>query len=393
VKKNQVIGLLACVLAGLAVAAGPGAVAAQTVVIPDLAGRVLTVNGPIAPAALGYTLMREHVFVDLTTPEDQPDRWAAVGRTRPIGATAVHLYEAPLTMDILGAVMLGAPNRDNWRLDDERTAIAEVADFRRHGGGTIVEATSIGLGRNPVGLRRVADATGAHIVMGTGRHMPGWYPGNLADRSIESLTEEIVRDIVSGAEGTDVRAGIVGEVGTGAHPEAGVENRILRAAARASRLTGAALLLHAPGASRQHAKLIDIVAGEGADPARIILAHADEIADQISYLKALMDRGATLAFDRLGEPPLVTRVRPIDFEVARTIVQLIEAGYADRIVLSQGVNEKTRLKSYGGTGYAFIEESFLPWLRRQGVGDAAIEQISVRNPQRLLSFVAPGAQP
>lgn len=68
---------------------------------------------------------------------------------------------------------------------------------------------------------------------------------------------------------------------------------------------------------------------------------------------------------------------------------LVTAGYADRLLLSQGVATKTRLKAYGGTGYSFIEESFLPYLKRQGLSEAQVEQIMVRNPRRLLTFAAP----
>ncbi|MCC6316638.1 MAG: phosphotriesterase [Gemmatimonadaceae bacterium] len=357
----------------------------------DATGKVQTVLGPIDPAQLGHTLMHEHVLADFSLPETEPDRWKAAGRTRPIGATAVRLYNAPLTIDILSDVMLGAPNRENQLLDAEATAVAELAEFKRRGGTALVDVTSIGLRRNPAGLQRVARATGVQLVMGTGWYQAGWWPTGLGDRSIESLVDEMVRDITVGVEGTDVRAGIIGEVGIAGGADSAAADRVLRAVGRASRETGAAVLLSGSAGFRQHGRVLDVLQSEGADLRRAVLGHGDAYAGDLAYLRPLLDRGATIAFDMLGTPPLVTRTWPIDSEVARTIVELVKAGYADRIVVSQGIEARTNLKAYGGTGYSFIAESFLPYLKRQGLTDAQLNTIVVENPRRLLTLVAPQA--
>lgn len=354
-------------------------------------GRIMTVLGPMDPAQVGHALMHEHLFIDFTLPDMEPDRWRRAGRGRLEGATDVAFYNAPLTMDILGAVALGAHNRDNLHLNDEVTAIAEVQEFKRSGGATLVDATSIGLKRNPLGLQRVARATGVNIVMGTSWYTSGWWPEGIERRSIESLTEQIVRDVTVGVDGTDARAGIIGEVGTSGDPDDPVENRILRASGRASRLTGAAVTV-AVGSFKQHAKILDILASEGADVRRVVLGHSDFLAGQVDYLRPLLDRGATIQFDLLGRPPQVTRTWPIDSVVAQTIVELIKAGYADRLLLSHDIRTKTSLKAYGGTGYSFIEQSFLPYLKRQGVTDAQINTIIAKNPRRLLTLVAPSKE-
>jgi len=353
-----------------------------------MAGRVLTVLGPVDPDKLGHTLMHEHVFIDFTNPDDEPERWAAAGRSRPAGATAARLYHQPLTLDILGSVMLGAMNRDNWLLTDEAQQTREVAEFKRAGGGTLVDVTSIGLGRKPEALVRVARASGLHVVMGSSWYARAWHPKDLDERSIESLADEIVRDVTVGIDGTAIRAGIIGEVGAGGNVETGAEGKVLRASARASRRTGAALTLHVT--SRQHARILDILAEEGADLSRVVLGHSDLLpAGDLGYITPLLQRGATIEFDLIGKPPLVTRRRPLDSEVAQTIVELVKAGYGDRLVLSHDVCTKTSLKAYGGTGYSFIEERFLPYLKRQGLSDAEIAQLVAENPKRLLTFVAP----
>jgi phosphotriesterase-related protein len=357
--------------------------------IPNLAGKVLTVNGPISPDQLGTTITHEHVFIDFTVPDESPERWAATGRTRPVGATAVGLYNAPLTLDIIGNVSLGAVNRDNWLLLDEKVAVQEVMQFKQRGGGTIVDTTSIGLKRDPLALQRVANATGLNIVMGASWYRKGWFDeAEIERRSIESLTDEIVRDVTVGVDGTGIRSGIIGEVGTVGGPLVPLEIKIIRASGRASRLTGAAVTLHTSAALKEQPKILDLLAQEGADLKRVIVGHSNALATDMAFMKQLLDRGVYIQFDLLGRSPTV-RTRLTDTDVAKGIVDLVNAGYGDRILLSQDVCTKIQLKAFGGSGYSFIVEQFVPYLKRLGLTDAQVTTMMVDNPRRALTFVAP----
>jgi phosphotriesterase-related protein len=374
-----------------AVFAGPQAPAPATPPIPNMAGKVVTVNGPIDPAQMGMTLTHEHVFIDFTVPDESPAGWEATGRRRPVGATAIGLYQAPLTLSNLGAVTLGAVNRDNWLLTDEALAIREVSRFKALGGGTIVDTTSIGLKRDPLALQRVSAATGLHIVMGASWYRVGWHDAaEIARRSVESLTDEIVRDVTVGVGDTGIRAGIIGEVGTVGNPLVENEIKIIRASGRASRLTGAAVTLHTSAQLREQPRILDLLAAEGADLRRVIVGHSNGIANDLAFMKQLIDRGVYIQFDLLGRSPTV-RTRLTDSDVARGIVEMIKAGYTDRILLSQDVCTKIQLQAYGGAGYSFIQEDFIPYLKRLGVTDAQIHTITVENPQRALAFAAPAA--
>lgn len=358
--------------------------------VTSMTGKVMTVNGPIAPDQLGRTITHEHIFIDFTPPDDTDARWQLAGRAKPVGATAVGLYNAPLTMDILGAVTLGAVNRENWLLTDEGIAIQELQEFRRRGGDAVVDVTSIGLKRDPLALQRVANATGLHIVMGASWYRKGWHNNQELDtRSIESLAEEIVRDVTVGVGTTGVRSGIIGEVGTEGNPLVPNEIKIIRASGRASRTTGAAVTLHTSALLKEQPKILNLLAEEGADLRRVIVGHSNPISNDFAFMKQLLDRGVYIQFDTLGRTPTV-RSRITDTDVANGIVQLIKAGFADRILLSQDVCTRIQWKAYGGTGFSFIQEQFIPYLKRLGVTDAQINTITVENPKRVLTFVAPG---
>jgi phosphotriesterase-related protein len=351
-------------------------------------GKILTVKGPISPEQLGQTLMHEHIFIDFTVPVDTAAGWQYASRTKPTGATEVALYNAPLTMDLLGAVTQGAPNRDNWLLNDEKLAIDEVRRFQAAGGNTIVDVTSIGLKRDPEALLRVSQATGMNVVMGAAWYRKGWSGHLIANRSVESLTEEIVRDVTVGVGNTGIRAGIIGEVGTEGNPLVQTELNNIRAAGRASRLTGAAVTLHTSALLKEQPRILDMLAEEGADLSRVVVGHSNPIANDLPFMKKLLDRGAYVQFDLLGRTP-TPRTPVSDAEVGKGIVAMIKAGYLNKILLSQDICTKVQLSAYGGTGFAYISEYFLPYLKRLGVTDQQIETIVVENPRRVLTFVAP----
>ncbi len=112
-------------------------------------GMVQTVLGPISPQHLGVTLTHEHLLVDLS-----------VIHTMPESASAKDLYYKPVSMETLGRIRsYGEANLDNTRLLEVQTAIEEAGLYKQHGGGTLVDATSIGIARDPFGLTRISRAT------------------------------------------------------------------------------------------------------------------------------------------------------------------------------------------------------------------------------------------
>ena len=105
-------------------------------------------------------------------------------------------------------------------------------------------------------------------------------------------------------------------------------------------------------------------------------------------MKRLLERGVYIQFDLFGEViPRLGRIH--DYEVIQSIVQLVQDGHAERLLLSQDVCAKTMLRTYGGMGYSYVMEFVLPELRRLGAPDKAIRQIMVENPRRILTFVKP----
>ena len=357
----------------------PIAIGAADTLIPDLSGKILTVKGPIEPKLLGPTIMHEHVLIDYRG--EPGDRIKS--------ATNASFYEEPVTLGNLSKMRTWvSENQDNLLLSDVDLALREVLDFKRWGGSGIVDCTSIGLGRDPSGLLQISNASGLHLIMGSGFYIESFHPPDMDQRTVEDLAKIIIRDVTVGVAGTPIRSGIIGEVGVGRGLKAS-ELKGARAAARASRATGAAISFHHAGAGEEKFTTLDLVASEGADLNRVIIGHANHIATDIPYMKRLLERGVYIQFDLFGEViPRLGRIH--DYEVAQSIVQLVKDGHADRLLLSQDVCTKTMLKTYGGMGFSYVMEFVLPELRRRGVAEEALRLIMVENPQRVLTFAKPG---
>ena len=256
---------------------------------PEQTGRVQTVLGVIEPEELGITIMHEHLLVDLAAYFDMPEE-----------ASQRAWVDAPVTMERRGGLMKRfMHNRDNIRLLDEAEAVQEILQYRHAGGGGLVDTSNIGLARDPLALARIARATGLNIVMGASWYVPLTYPPELADRSEEDLTGEIVLDLTVGVGETGIRAGVIGEVGN-FWPTTETTLKVLRASAKASVETGAAVLIHPGFHPYSPPHILDTLMEAGADPKRIIMGHLDVFAVDNGWLRELGQSGCYLEWDTFG---------------------------------------------------------------------------------------------
>ena len=338
--------------------------------------RVMTVCGPIAPLDLGMTLMHEHVFIDLSFLWDPPTyEWQ-----RP-------LVDAELTLATRGLLNVDPyVSRANLVLDELEVAIAELSPFRLLGGSSLVDLTPIGIKPQPAQLRHVSERSGVHIVAGCGYYTKGSHPAEVAALSESELVDRLVDEIEHGLGGTDVRPGIIGEVGTSSpiHPD---EAKNLRVAAASQAKTGLAINVHVAIFQREALAAIDILEAAGADLSRVVISHLDEQLDT-AYHRAILERGVYVEYDTFGSESYFDgegSAEPSDRDRLNCLIELMDAGWTDRLLISQDVCTRVQLLKYGGVGYAHILRSILPRLKRRGVDEAMIQQLLVDNPARLLA--------
>ncbi len=241
-------------------------------------GKIQTVLGLIDPSDLGVTLTHEHLLVDLRchwySPEEVSERdW----------------IDKPVTLERLGRVTSRFYNLESMVLLDEGTAVNEAGKFKLAGGGSLVDVTSIGIGRDPLALARISRATGLKVVMGGGHYVPWAHPPGMDEETEESIAEALIKDISVGVGDTGVRCGVLGELGHG-WPMTPNERKALRAAAFAHRDTGAPILIHHGFHPDSPMDIIRVLDDAGAALDQVIMGHLD-IFDDTGLLIELLQTG------------------------------------------------------------------------------------------------------
>ena len=345
------------------------------------AGKVQTVLGPILPEALGLTLTHEHLLIDL-----------AVTAPRPRTASEKEFFYAPVSMETLGRIRsYGEANEDDAHLFDVSTAINEVALYKQHGGAALVDATSIGIARDPEGLARISRATGVHVIMGASYYVAAAHPPDMDQKTEAEITQEIITDVTRGADGTGIRSGVIGEVGC-SWPLQENERKVLRASARAQRATGAPILIHPGRDETAPLEIIEVLREAGADLNRTIIGHLDRTVFIRGNLKKIAEAGCYMEWDLFGREAAYYPLNPkIDFpsEAQRMddIAWVSAEGYGRKVVVAHDICAKHRLEKYGGHGYYYILRHLVPRMRARGFRQEAVDDILVRNPMEALTFV------
>jgi phosphotriesterase-related protein len=346
-----------------------------------LAGRVQTVLGPVDPATLGVTLTHEHLLIDFRVVYLQPK-----------DAREEALAHAPITIQNLGWVRYNwASSLENLRYEDEQLAIREAGHFASAGGGTIVDATSIGLKRNPAALRNISLATGLKIVMGSGYYVGPAHPPGFETRDVDDIASQIADDITRGVDGTGIRSGLIGEIGC-SWPWTRDERKSVLAAVRAQKATGAPLLIHPGRGEPAPMEILDFIVRNGGDPRRTIMGHIERTVFTPSILDEIASTGVYLEYDLFGHDssyyPFAPRTyMPNDAQRLEQIERLIANGHLDRIVLAHDICSRHRMREYGGHGFDHIPARVVPWMHARGLSRAQTDRMLIENPARVLAFV------
>jgi len=338
-----------------------------------MGGSIITVTGPIEPASLGPTLMHEHLLCDLTNPawrRDPPPE---------LGISLENRHDLDYRPMVPG----------HHRLADEAVAAHDVAAFRTAGGGAIVDLTTGGIGPQPEALARLSEATGVAIVLGAGFYTDAYVDDGTKALPVETLAEIIEAQILEGAWGTDVRCGVIGEIGV-SWPMTPFERLSLEAGAIAQRRTGAMINVH-PG--RHHeacGEICDVLEAAGADLSRVVLSHMDRTYPEDVEAVVVLARRCIVEYDFFGIETsnywMGVVDLPNDWMRLRALRRLFDAGLGDRICISHDICTLTRLIRHGGHGYRHILANVRPLMRDRGWTEDEVAQLLVETPRRLLTI-------
>lgn len=341
---------------------------------------VQTVLGPIDQRELGIVMSHEHAYIDLTGFYTQR---IVPGCGNPESAT--------LSIDKLG-ILNRDPYalRDNLIINDEDIQMRELKYLKESGGSTIVDATTVGLGRDVRRLRELSIKTGLHILVGTGFYVGATHPEKLISMTAEQIADIMLKEITEGIDGTDIKAGIIGEIGISENFNES-ERKVLEASAITHEASGLGIEVHINPWTTNGIEAADILLDAGVKPQRICICHVD-VQNQKDYILALLNEGLYIEFDNFGKEYYVNKnvrnsgygefVR--DTQRVSLIADLVRKGFGKQILLSCDVCLKMLLHEYGGWGYDHVLTNILPMIEDAGVPQCEISRMLVTNPAEFL---------
>lgn len=307
---------------------------------------VQTALGPIDAAALGVTLSHEHTFIG--------------------GGGLWHAY----------------PDLIDWA-ETERRVLGEFRAAKAGGVDTIIDLSTPDLGRDVAFVRRVSEATGLQVVVGTGlwRDIPRFF----WEKTPERIAEIFIAEIRDGIEGTGIRPGAI-KVANDAEGVTEVAERVLRGAALACRETGVPISTHHWAPLEVGTRQAEVLLEAGAPPHLVCIGHSADSSD-VAYLESLLRLGVYLSMDRYpGREP-----RPLYRERNATVAELVRRGWAGRLMLGHDYGVRVVERGVESpepaepTLYLFLQNTALPELRERGVTDEQIRTMLVEAPMRFLS--------
>jgi phosphotriesterase-related protein len=340
---------------------------------------VITVDGPIAAEDLGYTLSHEHIFIDTSADYRAPSPEIA-SLMDDLGVD----LEGPITLKSLGFLRREPQwSVSNQVLEDFDDAVEELGWAKRAGVQSILDLTPILAGRQPEALRRLSRTVGMHIVTGTGYYREAFQPAGVSEMSVDELEAQLFREVTEGIDGTDVRAGLLGELGTTGDAIRPVEERVLIAAARVQASTGVPVMVHTEGRRHVVLRAIELLVANGAAPNRIHICHVNGAP----WWKDVVETGATIGHDCFGSTFSIdseTKMNPTDQARIDDVKRIFDSGFGSKVLISNDICMKMRLHKYGGWGYDHIQTNLLPFFAKAGFSEDDLRILFVENPQRLV---------
>ena len=349
---------------------------------------VMTVQGPIEPGELGLTLSHEHLVIDLSCYAKPSD-----------DLEAARFFEQPVTLENLYFVRNNSyGNRDNCVIQDIDTPLKELELFLENGGRSIVDMTLDGVGRNVGLLQEISKRTNINIIAPCGYYVQSSHPDYLRELSATQIAQKLLDEIKFGIGGTDIKPGIIGELGTSStlHND---EIKVLRAAAMAQQETGLPISVHMHPPVRHAHRVLDILEETGADISRVLVCHQEcclthndlDFDKAIDHQSGILDRGCFIGIDTCGTSAYYKTVDaawwlPSDRERAKSIAALCLRGYSKQILLSQDAAHRHCLTSYGGNGYAHVLSKFKETLYEADVSEYDVDCFLLQNPARFLTI-------
>lgn len=359
---------------------------------------IMTVCGPIPSDNIGLTSMHDHILADLSFFKQSITN--DIKKDSPIDLNSI------IEMKNLSYLRNGLAVycSDNWKLTDVDLMTKEVQYFKERGGNTILEPSAPGIRCNTEKLKYISKTTNVNIIASTGLYREETWPAGFTKMSPREIQSYLLNEIDCGIDGTDIKAGhIKTAIANGSENEFNFLKAVIPVA-NETRLMVTAHTSHGTTIENRR-KMLQTFLQEGMKPEKLLLCHIHYtfvnldvrsfmqrpelcILD-LTWAKEVLDKGANICIDLFGYPTdneVLDYFGRADAVKLAGLIELINSGYAEQIVIGNDVYQKIMARSYGGHGYCRIIDYVIPALIENGIDKKIIDKITIFNPARLLQY-------
>lgn len=303
----------------------------------------MTVNGPIAASEMGKSLIHEHILVDF------------------IGADST--------------------GYSRWNKKEVQQVVSPyLEETKQQGVQTFVDCTPAYLGRDPLLLKSLSEATGIHILTNTGYYGAvnnKFLPPHAYTETAEELSQRWIAEFDNGIENSGIKPGFI-KISVAKDSLSLLHKKLIKAAALTHLRTGLTIASHtvlAVPAMQQ----IAVLEETGVSPAAFIWVHAQGEKDKSTYIQAAI-KGTWISLDGLNENNLNTYLE--------MLITLKQENYLHKVLLSHDAGWYSPGEKDGGRfrGYTVLYGKFVPLLRANNFTDVEIEQLLVDNPAEAFTL-------
>jgi phosphotriesterase-related protein len=309
-----------------------------------LGEQVMTVKGLVPAASLGSTLVHEHVLVDFIGAEKvSPDRYV--------------------------------------RHEAFQVILPHLCELSKRGCRTLVECTPQFLGRDPMLLKQLSDASGLHIITNTGYYGAAeekFLPASLAEETAPSLSAQWIAEHQRGIANTNIKPGFM-KLGVDDVPFTENIRKILLAGAITYSSTGMPIAVHTSNGAMPAREELRILTDAGVPADAWIWVHAQNEKNPDAW-EEIARRDGWVELDGYQESQTDDYVQ--------YLLRLRKAKCLHRILVSQDAGWYHVGENGGGSFRPFtaIYDILLPALKKSGFTEADIRMLMEQNPAAAFSL-------
>jgi phosphotriesterase-related protein len=262
------------------------------------------------------------------------------------------------------------------RLDHYEKIADEMRELKQLGVSNIIEVTNSFMGRNPQFIEDLIKESGVNVLLSTGYYIEGFFPPEVENETAQQLANRMIAELEVGLGESQLKASVIGEVGSSENTFTPLEQKVFEAAVIAHKETGRPISTH-QSMSTMGREQVTFFLKHQVNLERVTIGHCD-LKSNLTEILWMIDQGCYVQFDTIGKNSYF----PDEQRIAM-LVELSKRGLLERVMLSMDITRRSHLKANGGLGFSYLITDFLPRLRDAGINEDEIDIMMKQNPYQL----------